>query len=390
MCKPPTLFLNGLTALNMLIAFSMVLAGTSGCTADSSSNSTSNGTSNRSIQQASQINSSEPYARDQSLDFTKPGRIDRFTYDSGVPMLGTLDYLVYTPSSYNSAEPAPLVLVIHGCNTTADEMIASSAIHPTAEREGFIAVYPHVPAQNEPTKCWQWFSPLSQMRDSGDPALLVGVTREVTARMNIDKERVYALGMSSGAMMTSVLGATYPDVFAAIGENAGCAYMAGIQCLKVGPVFPDEFLGQQAFSAMGKHARVMPVLQLRGDMDKDVPMANSSQVLGQWISTNNYVISGSSNEPFDREADTTFKGKKVDGYDYTVNRYHDEKGCLLFEDWTVHGMGHFFSGGSTASNVSAFTDPKGPRMAEIAWQFFSRYRLSDFKGGYKPSAAACE
>lgn len=327
------------------------------------------------------------FSAQQSADVTRPGKTEKFTYTGADALVGSLGYIVYTPSTYDPKKPAPLMLVIHGCGTNAQQMLDSSAVHPTAEREGFVVVYPDVPTLNTGLECWQWFNPRSQVRDSGDPELLAGVTREVMARMAIDKDRVYALGMSSGAMMTSVLGATYPDLFAAIGENAGCAYMAGIQCLAVGPVLPDDTLGQRAFEAMGKYARVMPVLQLRGDVDMTVPVSNSPQVVNQWLATNNHVMSGTPTAPFDRKSDATVDGQRAGGYAYTVNRYKDAKGCLLVEDWSVHGMGHSFSGGSPSDTNHA--DFRGPMMAEIAWRFFSRYKLSDFTTGYKPSPAAC-
>lgn len=325
----------------------------------------------------------------QSADFSKPGIITNHTFNSDNPLVGALNYLVYTPSTYNPGKPAPLLLAIHGCNTTAQQFTSSSALHPTAEREGIVVVYPDVPLRNEPTKCWQWFNPLSQVRDSGDPALLAGITKQVIQKMNIDEDRVYALGMSSGAMMTSILGATYPDLYAAIAENSGCAYRAGVTCAVVGPTLPDNTLGELAFNAMGERARVMPILQLRGDKDLVVPISNSPQVINQWLATNNLVMTGTTEGPFDKQTDVTFKGKKTGGHAYSVNRYTDKQGCLLVEDWVIHDMGHFFSGGSPDPGAAEFTDPKGPMMAEITWRFLSRYKLSDFKGGYNPSPAAC-
>ena len=328
-------------------------------------------------------------AAQQAADYNALGNIEYYSY-SGGDLAGSLDYLVYTPSSYHSDRAAPLIVVVHGCNTTASEMMASSAMHPTAEREGIVVVYPDVPLTSRLVgNCWKWFDPLSQIRDGGDAALLAGVTREVMQRMNIDAERVYLLGMSSGAMMTSIMGAAYPDIFAAIAENAGCAYRAGPQCLLVGPVFSSEQLGEQAYQTMGSYARVMPVLQLRGDQDSTVPISNSPQVIQQWIATNNYVLSQTASQPFDSASDKTYEGKKSGGYAYTVNRYEDKNGCLLIEDWIVHGMGHFFSGGSIDPAQAIYTDPRGPMMAEISWKFFDRFRLSDFINGYRPRSSAC-
>ena len=329
-------------------------------------------------------------AAQQAADYKAPGKIEKFTYASGDVLTGDLDYLIYTPTTYNSRKLAPLVVVLHGCTTTADNMMASSAMHPTAEREGFIVVYPDVPLSSRLfVNCWKFPDPNSQVRDSGDPALIAGVTRDVMQRMSIDPERVYLIGMSSGAVMTGIMGATYPDIFAAIAENAGCAYKA-LPCLGAGGALSQsDQLGQQAYQAMGQRARVMPVLQLRGDQDTTVPPSNSPQVIEQWIATNNYVLSGTATAPFDTVSDEAYDGVKSDGYAYTVNRYRDSNGCLLIEDWMIHGMGHYFSGGSSDPSQSIFTDPKGPMMAEIAWRFLNRYRLSDFTSGYRPSVKAC-
>lgn len=38
-----------------------------------------------------------------------------------------------------------------------------------------------------------------------------------TSRWTIDQERIYVAGISSGGGATANLGATYPDIFAAIG-----------------------------------------------------------------------------------------------------------------------------------------------------------------------------
>jgi poly(hydroxyalkanoate) depolymerase family esterase len=99
----------------------------------------------------------------------------------------------------------------HGCNTTALEQARANLHHPVAERERFVVLYPDFAANTHPARCWRWTDPASQQRDSGDPATIAAETRAVMQRSNIDPQRVYAMGMSSGAFMTSILGATYPD-----------------------------------------------------------------------------------------------------------------------------------------------------------------------------------
>jgi hypothetical protein len=68
---------------------------------------------------------------------------------------------------------------------------------------------------------------------------------------------------------------------------------------------------------------------------------------------------------------------KQDGYSSTVSTYLDPDGCLIGERWLIHGMNHFWPGGSSDPQWASFTDPKGPNGAEIAWAFLTRYTKSD-------------
>jgi poly(3-hydroxybutyrate) depolymerase len=44
-------------------------------------------------------------------------------------------YAVYVPSSLRAGSAAPLVVVLHGCDTTADQMAAASQYHALAESD---------------------------------------------------------------------------------------------------------------------------------------------------------------------------------------------------------------------------------------------------------------
>ena len=67
---------------------------------------------------------------------------------------------------------------------------------------------------------------------------------------------------------------------------------------------------------------------------------------------------------------------KEDGYGSTVSTYLDPGGCVIGERWLIHGMNHFWSGGTTDPEYANFTDPKGPNGAVTTWDFVSRYTKS--------------
>ena len=60
-----------------------------------------------------------PMAQAERAD---PGSTKNFTIESGGSVF---PYIVYTPSTYRRSEPAPLVVVTHGCQTTAEEQMLS-------------------------------------------------------------------------------------------------------------------------------------------------------------------------------------------------------------------------------------------------------------------------
>jgi poly(hydroxyalkanoate) depolymerase family esterase len=302
-----------------------------------------------------------------------PGALERGTYPGGY------SYLLYVPTSYDAARPAPLFVMVHGCTTTAEQQMYANEVNALAERKGFVVLYPDADPAGRLVRCWRFAAfagfPADQRRGSADPAAIAGMTRRVVARLGLDPERVYVAGMSSGAAMADILGATYPDVFAAIAMNAGCAYRAGV-CVASPPFRRSAKLGREAYRAMGRFARVVPVLVMHGDEDGTISPRHASQVVKQWLLTDRRAAGGRGPRPFGRRPASTLTVTAPGLYPATVQSYRDRQGCLLIERWTIHGMDHFWPGGTADPAYARFTDPRGPSGARLAWRFFARYRRS--------------
>jgi dienelactone hydrolase len=202
------------------------------------------------------------------------------------------------------------------------------------------------------------------------------MTRAVMAARNIDPERVYLMGMSAGGFMTSIMAAAYPDLYAAVGIMAAGAY-ADPTCLLVDAVTnPVGASARAAYAEMGPRARVVPRLVMGGDADMGIPPSCQDKALEQGLRTDNLVIAGRQDGPIPLTPAATREEPNPGGRTATVRTYRDPDGCLVGERWTIHGMNHFWSGGSTDPKLASFTDPKGPSGAEISWRFFSRYTRS--------------
>jgi poly(hydroxyalkanoate) depolymerase family esterase len=291
------------------------------------------------------------------------------------------EYVLYTPTSYVPGRAAPLLVMAHGCQTTAEQQMKANLYNPIAEREGFVVLYPDVDAlgraQPGPAnQCWKFPYPPAWTRDNSDAAGIADMTRAVMAKLAIDPERVYLVGMSAGGLMTSIEAAAYPDLYAAVGISAASAY-ADWSCLGTGTGIPVTTSAQLAFDEMGPRARIVPRFVIGGDADQGFPPACTAKALEQGLRTNNLVLGASQDGPIALTPAAVRYEQKPGGYAYTVESYRDPAGCLIGERWLVHGMNHFWSGGTTDPKYASFTDPKGPSGAEASWAFLKRYRRSD-------------
>jgi hypothetical protein len=189
--------------------------------------------------------------------------------------------------------------------------------------------------------------------------------------------------------MTSIMAAAYPDLFAAVAIMAGGAY-ADPTCLFTGPGIPVSESAQLAYDEMGPHARVVPRIVMGGDADQGVPPACADKALEQGLRTNNLVLGDSQEAPIVLTPASVREVPKAGGYSSTVSTYLDPDGCEIGERWLIHGMNHFWSGGSADPSLANFTDPKGPSGAEVTWAFLSQYTKGSTAMPCAEAAARCD
>lgn len=288
--------------------------------------------------------------------------------------------LVYIPSSYRPGSPVPVVVNVHGCTLTSELMQAGSLFDGIAEREKFIVVYPgFVDQASHPLKCWRFYLPTEWSRGQGDAAGVVELTRMVMERWSVDPERVYLMGGSSGAFLVSILGATFPDLYAAMVNLAGGPY-ASTFLDAANPTIPalenPAVQAQLAFLAMGPRARVVPLLEIHGDADTTIYPQNGDNAVQQWLMTNNLVVSGSRSGPFPLSPTQTRSYAQAEDFPYEIDDYRDGEGCLVARHIRIHGLQHLYPGGSDDPDLPAFVEPRAVSASEAAWDFFRRYRKS--------------
>ena len=271
---------------------------------------------------------------------------------------------VFVPTT--PASPTPLVVMLHGCTQTGDQLADATKMDALAEASGFVVAYPEQSSDTISTKCFRWYEPAHQARGAGEPKELADGVLEVAQAHGVDLERVYVAGISAGAAMAVILGATYPDRFTAIGVVAGIEYRGAssfsdaFNTSSNGGPDPDA-QGVLAQTQMGSRARAVPTFVVHGTADGVVAKVNGDQVVKQWLKTNTLVLGAGAIDPV-----TSQNGNA--GYAFTRFVYKSKaNGASVIEHYVVQGMGHAWPGGKDGGSYS---DAKGPDASTLLWGFF--------------------
>ncbi|MGW2047241.1 extracellular catalytic domain type 1 short-chain-length polyhydroxyalkanoate depolymerase [Streptomyces sp. NPDC001858] len=261
---------------------------------------------------------------------------------------------VYVPSNV-TAHPAVLVAV-HWCTGSGPDMYNGTEYDTLADRYGYIVIYPSV---TRSSKCFDVSSPQALRRGGGsDPVGIRSMVDWVTATYSADTGRVYATGISSGAMMTNVLLGDYPDVFAAgaafAGVPFGCfATIDGSEwnsACSGGTVIrtPQEW-GDLVRAAYPGYSGPRPRMQLwHGTEDDVLRYPNFGEEIKQWTH-----VHGVSQTPSATDAPAS---------NWTRTRYGGTGDQAPVEAVSLAGVGHNVDMTGLAARVLTFfgLDSSGP------------------------------
>jgi poly(hydroxyalkanoate) depolymerase family esterase len=267
---------------------------------------------------------------------------------------GTRAYKIYVPSSYDRKSRA-LIVMLHGCNQNPDDFAAGTDMNAIAEQNNCFVVYPAQAQAANGSNCWNWFKTEDQQRDRGEPSIIADITRDAMREFPIDPSRVYVAGLSAGGAMAAIMGATYPELYAAIGIHSGLPAGAAHD---LSSAFAAMRNGSATKMPRQVLANAIPVIVFHGDDDTTVHPRNGAQALAQCIEHHGPRI-------------TIETGKVPQGRAYTRSVQHDSSGKAIAEHWIVHGAGHAWSGGN---HNGSYTDPQGPNASQEMLRFFFTHK----------------
>jgi poly(hydroxyalkanoate) depolymerase family esterase len=272
-----------------------------------------------------QFNSREHVAR----SLTSAARSPLIEIDGFGDNPGDLSMWSFVPAGLQ--QTAPLVVVLHGCGQTAAGYDQGAGWSTLAERYGFALLMPEQRRTNNAHGCFNWFNPEDTARDDGEACSIRRMIARMVRDHGIDKHRIFVTGLSAGGAMTSVMLATYPEVFAAGAVIAGLPYgvASNVREALNGMLQSNSRtageLGDLVRSA-STHTGPWPKLSVwHGSADRTVNPANANEIVKQWLDVH-------------RLPEAPMYEGMVDGHPHQV--WWNADGETIVESYTITDMAH--------------------------------------------------
>lgn len=169
-------------------------------------------------------------------------------------------YVLHEPSGAGGKKNLPLVIALHGGGGNAMLNAQQTGFNLEADRSGFVVVHANGTGEARPLLnamgrgfmfTWNAGSCCGYAADNkvDDVAFIRAVVADVKKKYSINSKRIYATGLSNGAMMAYRLACDASDIFAAVGIVSG------------------------ALTSSCNPSQPVSVIHIHGTADQNVPIA---------------------------------------------------------------------------------------------------------------------
>lgn len=266
------------------------------------------------------------------------------------------EYLLHVPPQASQGKPLPVVLVFHGGGSSAKVMVRFSGMNETADKHGFVAVYPSGSGRLEAARTWNAGNccGYAQRQQIDDVKFVAALLDELERSPTIDNRRIYATGMSNGALLCYLLADKLSDRLAAIGPVAGP--MGTETCAPKRPVPVVHFHGtEDAFApyAGGRGRRSV----------SQTDFYSVEHTIAAWVNANHAEA---------KPQVTELPVQQQDGTRVTRSLHAAGPQGAEVALYTIHGAGHTWPGRTSLFNFLGVST-KNLSANEVMWEFFSRH-----------------
>jgi feruloyl esterase len=260
-----------------------------------------------------------------------------------------------------------LVVVLHGCTQSAADYDLGAGWSTLADRFGFCLLLPEQQAANNPNRCFNWFQPGDNERGQGEAQSIRQMIDRMVSDHGIDPKRIFITGLSAGGAMTSVMLATYPEVFAGGAIVAGLPFGAAnnvqqaFETMFQSPPRPASAWGDLVRAASPHKGPWPRVSVWHGGVDATVIPSNAGEIIKQWTDIHGLPLQASAKAV-------------VDGYPRQV--WRNAAGDEVVESYTITNMAH----GTPLATGAADHEcgAAGPFLLEVG--ISSSYHIAKFFG----------
>jgi polyhydroxybutyrate depolymerase len=241
-------------------------------------------------------------------------------------------YFLHIPAGFNNQQLVPLVFIFHGFQENSSFARMYSDMDQVANTNRFIVVYPDGSglSWNASGCCGS-----ALQNNVDEPAFVRAVIADVETTVSVDHKRIYAAGLSNGALLSYRLACTMSDTFAAIAPVAGV--------LMYSPCQPQQ---------------PVSVIHVHGTKDSAVPFEGGGKV-------------PSTDHPFPPVAQSIATWVKLDGCNSEAKM--EQNGVLTHSIYSICAPGIavelYMVNGGNHSWPSKYVAP----VSQIIWDFFATH-----------------
>jgi polyhydroxybutyrate depolymerase len=302
-------------------------------------------------------------------------------------------YILYVPDSYDQSKPYPIVIAIHGGGGNADASPAFFQLNDKADQEGFIVAYPEGTGEYISGKLLGTWNGgnccgYAKINNIDDVGFIDAMIEKIEIDFNTDTNRIYATGMSNGAIMCYRLACELSDKIAAIAPHSSIGHFT--EC---------------------NLTRSVPTLHIHGVEDPCASYDGCTECESCFVNFTNYFYTTCLSIPLDLEpsdVDVVSVPSFIDSWriknncsDTKITSWQNGSSfCETYSDCgegevtlcTVDG-GHTWSGRGSYSLNACSLDPDGCACQawknavgplsndlianDVIWEFFKRHSLDE-------------
>ncbi|HCE55510.1 MAG TPA: hypothetical protein DER05_11175 [Lutibacter sp.] len=200
---------------------------------------------------------------------------------------GNLEMYVYKP--INNDLKVPLVVVLHGCVQTANEIAEQSGWNTLADANNFMVIYPQQKVENNLNKCFNWYENLDISKNDGESETIKEMIQYAIQNFDVDPSKIFVTGISAGGAMANVLMANYPDLFKSGAIMSGIPFkaandLATAYAAMQGKVekTPDEWVTLISNNNPNYEGKYPKIVIFHGTDDPFVNVKNAEIIEIQW------------------------------------------------------------------------------------------------------------